>query len=243
MIVFVHGVPETGAIWAKVQAAVAADSTAVELPGFGCPRPEGFGATKDDYVAWLLGELERIDGPVDLVGHDWGAALTFRVATAHGDRIRSWAIDVGNIVHPDYEWHDIAKVWQTPDDGEAFVDGQEALPAEQRAALLQAFGLDAADALEMASAFDGTMGHCILDLYRSAVPNIHADWGPVAPTPVPGLVLHPSDDGFSDARLSSESAARLGARFEVLEGAGHFWPYQAPEAAAALLRDFWSTLG
>jgi pimeloyl-ACP methyl ester carboxylesterase len=243
VIVFVHGVPETGAVWAKVQAAVGGASTAVQLPGFGCPRPDGFGATKDEYVAWLVGELDQLDGPIDLVGHDWGAPLTFRVATAHGDRVRSWVMDVGNLVHPDYEWHDVAKVWQTPDDGEAFVDGQEALPAEQRAALLQAFGLEADDALEMASAFDSTMGHCILDLYRSAVPNAHADWGPLAPTVAPGLVLHPSDDGFSDARLASEVAAALGARFEVLDGAGHFWPYQAPEAAAGVLRRFWSTLG
>ncbi len=55
MIVFVHGVPETAAIWNKVRRALDRESVAIELPGFGCPRPEGFGATKDDYVDWLLG--------------------------------------------------------------------------------------------------------------------------------------------------------------------------------------------
>ena len=54
------------------------------MPGFGCPRPAEFGATKDEYVEWLVAELEGMDGPVDLVGHDWGAGLTYRVATAHG---------------------------------------------------------------------------------------------------------------------------------------------------------------
>ena len=103
MIVFVHGVPETAAIWDKVRSAISRESVALSLPGFGCPRPEEFGATKDDYVAWLLGELDQIEDPIDLVGHDWGAGLTYRVATAHGDRLRSWAADIGNIAHPDYE--------------------------------------------------------------------------------------------------------------------------------------------
>ncbi len=242
MIVFVHGVPETAAIWTKVQAAIGSDSVALELPGFGCARPEGFGATKDDYVAWLVAQLERFDAPVDLVGHDWGAGLTYRVATAHPSLLRSWAADVGNIAHPDYEWHDFAKLWQTPGEGEAFIESQDALPAEERAVLYQSMGIGHEDALEMATASDATMGACILALYRSAVPNPHADWGPWTPTTPPGLVLHPSDDPFSDATLAAETAAALGAQFSIVEGAGHFWPYQTPEAGAAALQQFWSTL-
>jgi pimeloyl-ACP methyl ester carboxylesterase len=242
MIVFVHGVPETAALWDKVRAAVDRESVAVQLPGFGCPLPDGFGATKDDYVTWLVDEIDRLGAPVDLVGHDWGAGLTYRVATAHGDRLRSWAADVGNIAHPDYTWHDIAQLWQTPGKGEAFVASQEALPPEERAGLYEAMGISYDDALAMARASDATMGACILELYRSAVPNPHASWGPWRPTSVPGLVLHPSDDPFSDATLASETATALGARFEVLEGAGHFWPYQAPEVGAAALDAFWSSL-
>lgn len=47
-IVFVHGAPETAAIWDKTRAAISAPSTALSLSGFGVPRPDGFGATKDD---------------------------------------------------------------------------------------------------------------------------------------------------------------------------------------------------
>ena len=133
MIVFVHGVPETAAIWDKVRRTVKGESMAVSLPGFGGPRPDSFGATKDDYVRWLVGELDEIDGPIDLVGHDWGAGLMYRVVTAHGDRLRSWAADVGNIAHPDYEWHDLAKLWQTPGEGEVFVKSQAEVPPEERA--------------------------------------------------------------------------------------------------------------
>ena len=242
MIVFLHGVPETAAIWSKVRAAVKEDSVALSLPGFGCPRPEGFGATKDDYVDWLLGELDRIDGPIDLVGHDWGAGLTYRVATAHGDRLHSWAADIGNIAHADYEWHDFAKLWQTPGDGEAFVESQNALSPEERAPLFEAMGVPHDDALQMASGSDATMGACILALYRSATPNPHHHWGPWTPTNAPGLVLHPSDDPFGDETLATEVAGSLGARFERIDGAGHFWPYQAPEAAASILESFWASL-
>lgn len=242
MIVFVHGVPETAAIWAKVRERIDRESVALSLPGFGCPRPEGFGGTKDDYAQWLLAELAGIDGPIDLVGHDWGAGLTYRLATAHGDRLHSWVADIGNIAHPDYEWHDFGKLWQTPGEGEAYFQTQLATPVEERASLYELLGLGPQDALEMAAAGDALMGESILGLYRSALPNPHADWGPWTPTKAPGLVLSPTDDIFGDPAMAAQVAASLGARFEPIEGAGHFWPYQAPAAGAAALTDFWASL-
>ena len=243
MIVFVHGVPETAALWRKVQAAIGRESVAVELPGFGCPRPDGFGATRDEYVAWLLGELDAIGEPVDLVGHDWGAGFTYRVATAFGDRVRSWVADVGSLAHPDYEWHAFAQIWQTPGEGEASMRTQEEQPVEERAAgLATLFAISVEDATEMAGAQDRTMDDCILDLYRSALPNPHHGWGPWSPTSAPGLVLHPTADPFSIEPQAREAADALGARFAVLEGVSHFWPYQDPDGGAALLTDFWASL-
>lgn len=242
MIVFLHGVPETAAIWNKVRAAIARPSVALRLPGFGCPKPDEFASTKDDYVEWLLAELDRIDEPIDLVGHDWGAAFTYRLATAHGDRLRSWAADVAKIAHPDYEWHDFAQIWQTPGEGEAFFEAMRSAPAEQRAPAFEAMGVPADDALEMAEASDETMATCILALYRSATPNVHHHWGPWSPTSAPGLVLLPTNDPFTDEKMGGEVADALGARVARLEGVGHFWPYQAPDAAAATLESFWASL-
>jgi pimeloyl-ACP methyl ester carboxylesterase len=242
VLVFVHGVPETAAIWDGVRARLDRASVALSLPGFGNPRPAGFGATKDDYLGWLLGELDRLEGPIDLVGHDWGAILTCRVASAHGDRLRSYVFDIGNISHPDYVWHAFAQIWQTPGDGEAFFEGQLATPVEERAAGVAGLGVPIEGATEMAEALDADMASCILDLYRSALPNPHHAWGPLAPSPAAGLVLHPVDDPFSDERLAGEVATALGARCTTLPGAGHFWPYEAPDAAAALLDAFWADL-
>ena len=244
MLVFVHGVPETADLWKKVRALMGDESVALSLPGFGCARPDGFGATKDDYVDWLLGELDDIDGPIDLVGHDWGAGLTYRVATAHGDRIHAWAADVANVMHPDYEWHDFAKIWQTPGDGETFFRDQLASPPEQQAQVFEILGVSHDDALELATWADETMGACILDLYRSATPNPFSDWGDAwGITAAPGLVLSPSDDPFGDEVQSREVADMLGARHEILPAAGHWWALQAPESAASLLREFFSSVG
>jgi pimeloyl-ACP methyl ester carboxylesterase len=241
VIVFVHGVPETADIWNGVRRRLDHESTALSLPGFGNPRPAGFAATKDAYLDWLLGELDAIEGPIDLVGHDWGAILTCRVAHAHGDRLRSFAFDCGNVSHPDYEWHAFAQLWQTPGDGEAFFESQASSSIDERVAGLAALDVPPEGAREMAEAASEDMSSCILDLYRSAAPNPHHDWGPLAPAPARGLVLHPSRDPFSDEPRAREVASALGAGFETLE-AGHFWPYEAPDAAAALLDRFWAPL-
>jgi pimeloyl-ACP methyl ester carboxylesterase len=239
VLVFLHGVPETAAIWDKVRAAVGGESVALALPGFGCARPPGFAATKDAYVDWVLRELDQFGDPVDLVGHDWGAGFTYRIATAHGDRLRSWAIDVARIFHPDYEWHEFAKIWQTPGDGEAFFENQAAVPLDARAAALESFGVAHDDALVMASWSDETMAGCILDLYRSAMPNPYADWGDAGGSaPAPGLVIHPTDDPFDERTKSQEVARSLGARHATLEHAGHFWPFEAADAAAEVLAKF-----
>jgi pimeloyl-ACP methyl ester carboxylesterase len=70
--VFVHGVPETPAIWRGLLGTLdRSDTVALSLPGFDSARPAGFGATMEEYAAWLVAELERRGDPVDLVGHDW----------------------------------------------------------------------------------------------------------------------------------------------------------------------------
>ena len=96
------------------------------------PVPDGFDATADEYRDWLIGVLEAIGEPVDLVGHDWGGGHVQRVATARPDLIRSWCTDIIGAADPDYEWHDLAKVWQTPGEGEALVEAMASMPKADR---------------------------------------------------------------------------------------------------------------
>jgi pimeloyl-ACP methyl ester carboxylesterase len=245
--VFVHGVPETSAIWNGVRAHLDGAAVALDLPGFGAPRPAGFAATKDEYARWLADALRGVDGPIDLVGHDWGAGLVMRVVSAHDVPVRSWAVDVAAVFHRDYVWHEIAQVWQTPGVGEERMAESRAVEPGRPggvATMFRASGAPDADAAAMQAAYDETMGDCILELYRSAVPNPFADWGPqlTGPLSAPGLVLQPTADPFDDPVASAEVAAGLGARTERLEGLGHWWMLQDPAAGAAALRRFWSSL-
>src|SRR5262245_60307151 len=100
--VFVHGVPETLHVWDRLRAELSEPSIALALPGFGTPLPAGFRAIKDGYSDWLAEQLRRIEGPIDLVGHDWGALLSLRVATAYDVPLRSWAVDVASCFHSEY---------------------------------------------------------------------------------------------------------------------------------------------
>ena len=243
MIVFVHGVPETDRLWDKVRSELSdRESVAVQLPGFGIPRPFGFGATKDDYADWLIGELGAIGDGVDLVGHDWGALITYRVATTAGERLRSWAADVAGLMHPDYVWHEMAQALQSAG-GEAFAEARLGQPVEVFATRLASLGLSDEDATQMATGQDRTMVGCMLDLYRSATPNPYADWGSdLGATTTPGLVIVATEDQFVDETSAVEVANILGARVVHFAGVGHFWPLQDPHRTAGALIEFWDSI-
>ena len=116
--VLVHGNPETPALWDPLVVHLQRDVVRLAPPGFGAPLPAGFGATVPEYRDWLVGELERIGEPVDLVGHDWGGVHVVAVAMARPDLLRSWASDAVGVFDEEYRWHDLAEQWQQPGVGE-----------------------------------------------------------------------------------------------------------------------------
>ena len=243
--VLVHGVPETPSVWEPLCSRLdRSDVVMPQLPGFGCPRPAGFGATKEDYVAWLIGELEllKADGPIDLVGHDWGGGLTVRLVSTRPDLVRSWVCDAAGIGDANFEWHDFAKIWQTPGAGEDFFATQMAASPEDRASVFEMFGVPA-DERHRLIAVDPTMADCILALYRSAT-EVGREWAPdFKDVPAPGAVVIPADDPFLAEDRATSAAARAGARTILLPSVGHWWMLQDPAAGAAMLEQFWSSLG
>jgi pimeloyl-ACP methyl ester carboxylesterase len=245
--VFVHGVPETRALWDALRADLERDSVALSLPGFDAPRAAGFAATKDDYADWLSHELAHFDDPVDLVGHDFGGLLCLRLVTGLGTPVRSWAVDRANAFHRDYVWHRSARIWQTPGAGEralARVCADSPGGPRRGTARLQQLGVPAETAREISGAHDSTMSQSILSLYRSARPNVRADWRidrPVGAIP-PGLVLYAAADPFGDERLSDEVGAELGAAKARLEDLGHYWMLEDPVRAMHVLQWFWASL-
>jgi pimeloyl-ACP methyl ester carboxylesterase len=244
-LVLVHGVPETGAVWDPLRSQLARDDVvALQLPGFGSDRPKGFGATKEEYVDWVVAELERVqvDGPIDLVGHDWGGGFVVRVVSTRPDLVRSWVTDAAGIGADDFEWHEFAKIWQTPDEGEAFFEQQLALSPSDRASVFEMFGVPHDEAVAMGAWADQVMAESILSLYRSAV-DVGREWGPdFSDVPAPGLVLVPSEDPFLSAEGARKAAERAGATVADLEGLGHWWMLQDPAQGAVVLESFWASI-
>jgi pimeloyl-ACP methyl ester carboxylesterase len=241
---FVHGNPETPAIWGLLFGELDRDDLiALSPPGFGAPVPDGWTASRAEYLAWLVGELEALDAPVDLVGHDWGGGHVMAVAMTRPDLIRSWCIDVAGIFHPGYVWHDLAQVWQTPGDGEAAIEAMLSPPPAERAAAWEARGLPPDVAADLSAATDETMGRCILALYRDAAQPAMVEAAAELPAAAarPGLVLIAADDPYVGTEAMARASAGLaGAAVTVLDGVGHWWMLQDPAKGARALEAFWS---
>ena len=244
--VFVHGNPETSAIWSELFDALERnDLVALSPPGFGAPVPDGWTATRAEYIAWLASELAAIDGPIDLVGHDWGGGHVLGYLLENPDSVRSWCVDLLGIMHPDYVWHDAALVWQTPGDGEENIAGMVQAPTSDLAALYQGLGMSPAVAADVASAVNQDMGACVLGLYRDAAQPalIEAGRGIEALTARPGLMINAENDHYvgTDA-MAQETADRAGATVVHLSGVGHWWMCENPALGATTLETFWASL-
>jgi pimeloyl-ACP methyl ester carboxylesterase len=235
--VFVHGVPDTHHVWDALRSHLArSDVVALSLPGFGCPRPEGFAATKEAYAAWLVAELRAIGEPVDLVGHDWGGMLVQYVGSSEPGLVRTWA--AGNSpVDREYEWHPAAQLWQTPDVGEQVM---ASMTAELWAGGLESEGVPPAEARATAARIDDTMTGCILDLYRSAV-DVGAEWQPVVEANQrPALTIWGGADAAVPRDVGERQAARVGGPLVMFDDCPHWWPVARAAEAAAALEGFWA---
>lgn len=243
---FVHGIPETAAVWRALFEALEhrgeKELVALSPPGFGAPLPAGFEPTQAGYRDWLVAELERLGGDVDLVGHDWGAGHVYGVLAERPDLLRTWAADCAGLVHPDYVWHDAAQAWQTPGVGEQAVGQIFDPPEDARAATWASLGIREDAAAAIAAEQDAVMARCVLALYRSARQPAMAELGRrlrEAPQR-PGLVIVATEDAFAGTpAMMREMATSLGAGTLTLEGLGHWWMFAGCEPAADALLAHW----
>jgi pimeloyl-ACP methyl ester carboxylesterase len=246
-VVLVHGNPETDAIWGPlIDALGREDVVRLSPPGFGAPLPDDFPATYLAYRDWLEGELEKIGEPIDLVGHDWGGGHVVNVVMHRPELVRSWASDIVGVFDPDYVWHDLAQVWQTPGDGEQLVDRLLGGTVEDRTARLITLGIPNDIATSLAAAQGPEMGQAILLLYRSARQPAMAEAGRVLEkaSARPGLSILATEDTYVGSEaIRRRAAERAGAQTEVLDGLGHWWMLQDPARGAAALTRFWKTVG
>ena len=154
-------------------------------PGFGAPLPDTFEATFLAYRDWLVEELEGIDQPVDLVGHDWGGCHVVNAVMHRPDLMRSWVSDTVGLFDTDYVWHDMGQLFQTPEVGEQAVEMMLAGSVEDRSQRMADFGLPPDVARSLVQRKIRRWVEAILRLYRSACqpawPTPDAHWKTLRP--------------------------------------------------------------
>jgi pimeloyl-ACP methyl ester carboxylesterase len=240
--IFLHGVPDTPAMWSPLIGALGlVDSTyhAPAMPGFGVPIPAGFTSTKKAYVDWFIGLVEAEvakSGPVNVIGHDWGALITMRAVSLRPDLFQTWTV-ANALPHPDYKWHTMARRWQTPILGEFIMAliGKTAM----RKALTEA-GVPADLAATETRHWNGDMKRAILRLYRSAK-DIGNEWYPTLENaPDRGLIFWGDDDPYVPVWVAQAVAEKTGARLEREANTGHWSIIERADELAVLLRAHWT---
>ncbi|HKS99466.1 MAG TPA: alpha/beta hydrolase [Rugosimonospora sp.] len=249
-VLLLHGWPDTGDLWRhQVGALTAAGyrTVAPDLRGFGASsKPTELseysaGALAGDAIGLLdaLG-IER----THLVGHDWGAAIAWLVASVAPQRIASLtAMSVG---HPAafrgaglrqrekswymllFQFRGIAEEWLSAD---GFRNLRE---WSGHPDLDEVVGRLSDPAALTAS----------LSLYRAILgpESLVAPSPPLPPVTVPTMgVWSTGDIALLEEGMTGSAAYVTGPwRYERIEGAGHWLQLDAPESVNALLLDFLS---
>ena len=240
MKLLIHGVPDTCFMWSPLIEALRLppdNFVAPTMPGFDGKSDSSFASTREAYLNWvvqILDETAALHGPVDIIGHDWGAPLSAMAAQMRPDKIRSWTV-VNAAPEPSFEWHSLARLWQTPILGELFMLLGNARRFEKT--LIEA-GMPEKIAAHEAPLIDKHMKQSILKLYRSAKNprNWTTDFSNISDR---GLILWGADDPYVPVKVAHSFSERWSIPLHVVDGVGHWGICEKPEAFAARLKPHW----
>jgi pimeloyl-ACP methyl ester carboxylesterase len=244
-VLLVHGFPDSGRLWRNQVGPIhdAGFSTIVpDLRGLGrSEKPEGVEAYRlRNVITDLIVVLDALGADkVHLIGHDWGAAISWLLAAFLPDRVESLAaLSVG---HPN------ASRPRTPEMRQKawyvlyfmFDEAEELLLRDDAAALREWFGAahDADRYLEDLSRPGAlTAG---LNYYRA---NLHPRRELEARQPVPAVAaptlgLWSTGDIYLAEEAMTRSARHVTGpwRYERIEGPSHWMQLDDPERITALL--------
>jgi pimeloyl-ACP methyl ester carboxylesterase len=241
MKLFVHGVPDTPAVWRPVLDSLNLQDQAhtPAIPALCSPTPRGFKGTPDAYVDWLITKMAALaaeHGPLDMVGHDWGGIFTVRAACLRPELVRTWTALNAVPAHDD-PWPLVARLWATPFLGEFLMAMSP--PSQLEKALSRQRMSDGMAAHEAAH-WNRETRSAILKLYRSGM-HVGRDWSDgLAALPDTGQVIWSSKDPFTKVGTAETFCARTGAKLTLLEGCGHWSIVECPERVTTLLKEHWA---
>jgi pimeloyl-ACP methyl ester carboxylesterase len=246
-VVLLHGFPDSGRLWRHQVPALAGAGFQVIVPdlrGYGrSDKPAGVDAYSIPLLAGdVLAVLADLGiGRAHVVGHDWGAALAWALASvAPGSVDHVAVLSVGNPVtflrtleQKQKSWYmllfqfaGVAERWLSDDDWANFREWGGHPDADQVIADLEANG-------------SLTPG---LNWYRANA--AAASWAgpplrlPPVQAPVMG-VWSSGDFALSEVQMTDSAENMAGPwRYERLDGPGHWMQLEEPDKVSSLLLDF-----
>lgn len=249
-VILLHGWPDTARLWRHAIPALAATGhrcVAPDLRGRGrSQRPEAvadYGLSK--IVGDVTGILDRLGiERADVVGHDWGAAVAWLVASlapARVDRLVVMTVGFpGAAGTPTLEslqksWYRI--LFQFPGVAEELLSRHDFKLLRLLAPRYPDVEQAAADFADPAALTAG------LNWYRANLPvqSLLAESPPpLPPVKADTLAVFATGDDYltEEAMTASRSKVEGGWRYERFEGVGHWIPLEAPERLNQLLVDF-----
>jgi pimeloyl-ACP methyl ester carboxylesterase len=110
-VILLHGVPETGAMWRDLLAELGSDRIvlAPDLPGLGSSELRGPYDVRTVAARVAALALHEVDGPFDVVGHDWGGTVALALASSRPDLVHRLVV-----VNAAYRWLDLRAAWHVP---------------------------------------------------------------------------------------------------------------------------------
>ena len=244
LVLLLHGFPQTSRCWRFVQPRLAVAGCRVVAPdqrGYSPgARPDGVAAyAMPHLVADALGMLDALGADrADVVGHDWGAAVSWQLATRHPERVRT--LTAVSVPHPlafvealraD---EDQRRRSQYMKDFQVEGVAEERLLGDGPSGLRSLFGeAPDADAYLARMSEPGVLTKC-LSWYRA---QSLADMHGLGATTVPTLYVWSDGDAALGRAPAEGTAAHVTGpyRFEVLTGISHWVPEEAPEQLSGWL--------
>jgi len=249
---YLHGIPTSSDDWIEFLARTG--GIAPDLIGFGRSTKGGhLDFSVDGLVDFVEDFLTHVDvNDVQIIGHDWGAAVGLKFAQRHPDRVHQLVLCNAPALIEGFEWPRVVRWWRTRGVGEMLMGAttRTLLARTLRQGCVDSGAWSDARINAVWSQFDQGTQRAILRLVRSADENmlgdsgLYAEEGGVAHENGAGRARETSliwgeEDPWYPPALADAYAARMpGARVERVAGAGH-WPWldrpEVVERVAALL--------
>ncbi|MGI9119302.1 MAG: alpha/beta fold hydrolase [Acidimicrobiales bacterium] len=248
-VVFLHGFPQTSAVWSPFLARfaeVGLRAIAPDQRGYAATaRPTAVGQyVVDHLVADVLGIADRLGVKrFHLVGHDWGGIIAWALASAHPDRLcsltavstphpRAFVSSLGRSSQLARSWY--LGFFQVPQIPERLMTARNGALLGR---LLRRSGLpDAeADAYVDSMLQPGAMT-AALNYYRAMRPRRALSIGRIT---VPVLYVWSTNDTALGPVAARATGDEVDApyRFETLDGASHWIPETRADELSALILD------